>query len=242
MKKILLLAVGLAGAASAATAADLPYKAPLTPFVPAAANWTGCYIGGHIGGGASWTRFRTTSNAGPFGDFTVGDGFDNPASGFIGGGQAGCNYQMGRYVFGIEGTYTAADIKGSYDTTAFNPASPDFFTHRITDIATVVGRFGLAFDQWHFYTKLGWAGARNTASVSDPVTPGGGSDAHWHNGATIGSGTEYAITRNWIAGIETNYYRFESKSYELGGAPGLDTFSVRPRDVWSVVGRLNYKF
>src|SRR5262245_49214508 len=113
MKNVLLSAAVLMAAASVATAADLPIsKAPLTPFMPAAANWTGCYVGGHVGGGWSWTSFRTTANTSAFGDFTVGDGFDNPGAGYVGGGQVGCNYQMGRLVYGIEGTYAASDIKG----------------------------------------------------------------------------------------------------------------------------------
>ncbi len=240
MKKLVLSAAVLMTSASVAAAADLPYRAPLTPFMPAAANWSGCYVGGHVGGGWSWTTFRTTANTSAFGDFGVGDGFDNPAAGYVAGGQVGCNYQMGRMVYGIEGSYAASDIKGTY-TSAFG-TDPDTYTHRITSIATVTGRFGMAFDQWLFYTKLGWAGAWNKVSVVDSTIPGVGADAHWHNGVTIGSGTEYAITRNWIVGFESSYYRFESKSYELGDASGLYTFNVRPRDVWTAVGRLSYKF
>lgn len=67
-------------------------------------------------------------------------------------------------------------------------------------------------------------------------------DHNWHNGFTVGSGVDYALTPNWIVGFETNYYRFESKTYELGGGAGLYTFNSRPKDVYTFLGRLSYKF
>jgi outer membrane immunogenic protein len=243
LKKALLRTVGLAAlAAVPAFGADLRppvYKGPL-PAAPVW-SWTGCYIGGHIGGGYAWTESTNTFNTTAFGDFFPGQGYANHSSGVVGGGHLGCNYQVARMVIGIEGTYSAADIKRDY-------ASPfgggdDVYTNRITAIATVVGRLGWAFDNWLFYSKAGWAGARATLSVVDNIAPiGAGSDSHWHNGFTVGSGLEYAFTPNWIAGFETNYYRFESKSYEIGGNAGFYTFDSRPRDVYTFLGRLSFKF
>ena len=50
MKKTLLAIVAIAGLAAPAMAADMPvkYKAPPPP--PVYFSWTGCYVGGHIGG------------------------------------------------------------------------------------------------------------------------------------------------------------------------------------------------
>jgi outer membrane immunogenic protein len=70
---------------------------------------------------------------------------------------------------------------------------------------------------------------------------GAGSASNWHNGFTLGSGIDYAFTRNWILGFESNYYRFESQTYEIGGGAGLYTFNSRPRDVFTYVGRLTWK-
>src|SRR5215470_1656425 len=67
------MAAGIAGAA------DLPAKAPAMAPI-ALYNWTGCYIGGQIGG--------------VFGDDTttnrVGETISHHPSGFAGGGQIGC--------------------------------------------------------------------------------------------------------------------------------------------------------
>jgi outer membrane immunogenic protein len=224
-------------------AADLSapiYKALPPPPAPAF-SWSGCYIGGTVGGGYAWTQNTNTVNTTAFGDFGPTQGFAQPTSGFAGGGQLGCNYQISRFVVGIEGSYLGANIKGDYNS-PFG-GRDDVYTNKIDTIATVVARFGWAFDNWLYYTKIGWAGAHAKLSVADGIAPvGAGSASNWHNGFTIGSGVEYAVTRNWILGFESNYYRFESKSYEIGGGNGFYTFDSRPRDVYSFLGRLSFKF
>jgi outer membrane immunogenic protein len=86
MKKALLssAAVGAFVTTSlAAFAADLPGKAPAIAPI-AVYNWTGCYIGGHIGG--AFTD-DTATNA-------LGASRSHNSSGFVGGGQIGCDYQF----------------------------------------------------------------------------------------------------------------------------------------------------
>jgi outer membrane immunogenic protein len=244
MRKLVLSSVAIAAVfAQPSFAADLApapvYRAaPLTPVF----MWSGCYVGAEVGGGMAWTQSTNLVNSTAFGDFTPGQGFANPASGVIGGGHVGCNYQYARMVLGIEVSYDGADISRDY-ASPFGGAD-DVYRTRINGVATVAGRFGWAFDSWLFYTKLGWAGAHASLSVVDNVPPavGAGSASNWHNGATIGTGTEVAIDRNWIVGFESNYYRFESKTYELGGGAALYTFRTRPRDVFSYLARVSWKF
>ena len=245
MKKLLLsgaaFAALIAGPA-VAVAADLSrpiYKA-LPPPMPMF-SWTGCYIGGSVGGGYAWTENTNAVNTTAFGDFGPGQGYANHASGFAGGGQLGCNYQVSNFVIGVEGSYLGASIKSDY-VSPFG-GGDDVYTNKIDGIASVAARFGWAFDNWLFYTKAGWAAAHAKLSVVDGIAPAGaGSASNWHNGFTVGTGTEYAFTPNWIVGFETNYYRFESKSYEIGGGAGLYTFNSRPRDMYTFLGRLSYKF
>ncbi|ABA03999.1 possible outer membrane protein [Nitrobacter winogradskyi Nb-255] len=91
MKKILLITAAVLVSVPAASAADLaprPYtKAP--PYVPAPIyNWTGFYLGGHIGGAFSNGR----------------DGV------FLGGVQSGWDLQFApNWVFGLEGSYSFLD-------------------------------------------------------------------------------------------------------------------------------------
>src|SRR4051812_27209500 len=51
MKKILLATVALTALAAQAMAADMPVKAPAYKAPPPAVfSWTGCYVGGNVGG------------------------------------------------------------------------------------------------------------------------------------------------------------------------------------------------
>ena len=65
MKKILLAGVALSAlVAGPAMAADLPVRAPAyksPPPVITYYSWTGCYVGGHVGG--VWVTKDWTANA-----------------------------------------------------------------------------------------------------------------------------------------------------------------------------------
>ena len=101
-----LMSVG----AVAAQAADLPTRkeAPAPVFVPPPFTWTGFYIGLNAGGiFSSGSRSLTIvdPNAGIDGAFLNGaspGGLGSGSDGFIGGGQAGYNWQTGAFVFGVE--------------------------------------------------------------------------------------------------------------------------------------------
>jgi outer membrane immunogenic protein len=132
MKKILLAALATVALASPTFSADLPAqpytKAPVA--VPVTTyNWTGCYVGGN--GGYAWNRggssYRDTNTAadpingipGPTGIGFVTAVFipaptSTGSSGWIGGGEVGCNWQMNsRIVLGFEADIDALHASGS---------------------------------------------------------------------------------------------------------------------------------
>ena len=93
------------GAAAPANAADirLPVKAAPPAYVHTYYNWTGFYLGGHVGYG--WADFSGT-------DPLLGAvSSSTTANGLIYGGQVGFNYQLGSWVFGIEGEFSFGDVK-----------------------------------------------------------------------------------------------------------------------------------
>ena len=106
-----LFAATLVAATSAAWAADLPSAPPPQAparYVPAVApvyNWSGIYIG--INGGYA---FGSTDWSSP-GAGIVGTGTFNTNGGLV-GGTAGFNFQSGQIVYGIEGDWDWAQIKG----------------------------------------------------------------------------------------------------------------------------------
>src|SRR5262245_40881874 len=95
MKKFLFSVatlVALAGPAVAADMAPRPYtKAPPAPTVPAIVyNWTGFYIGGHVGG-----------------DFAGNNSLAGNNGRFLGGVQGGFDYQFTpNFVGGFEAEYS----------------------------------------------------------------------------------------------------------------------------------------
>lgn len=247
MKKIALAAAATLMFAGAASAADMParaYKAP--PPVVAVYNWTGFYVGGHIGG--TWTNqeWVNTANTTFFGDLGPGQGFRQRETGFIGGGHVGYNWQASNFVFGLEGSLDGLSTEGSLRNNVFGVGLDDVFSWRTNWMASVVGRLGVAFNNNLLYVKGGWAGVNNRLSVSDTVGAniGSGGQTIWHNGWTVGAGWEYGLTANWIIGLEYNYSAFETKSYQLNATEvgATYTFDAKPRDIQSVVGRLSYKF
>lgn len=231
------------GAASAADLGARPYtKAPA--YIEPIFNWSGFYVGGHIGG--AWTNegWINTANTTAFGDLNPGQGFRQRNSGVFGGGQIGYNWQANNFVFGLEGTISGLNNKGTVLNTVFG-AGDDQFSWRADWMATITGRAGIAVNNNLFYAKGGYAGVNNRLSVTDVLPPvvGSGSQTQWHNGWTVGAGWEYGITQNWIVGLEYDYAAFERKSYQLaGGAAGTYTFDTKPRDIQSAVVRVSYKF
>src|SRR6516165_7351807 len=98
---------------AAAQAADMGVPAPAyyPPVPPAIYDWTGIYVGGHIGGGILVDSV-SQNGVSPGGSNLAGSGDLRPA-GVIGGGQIGANYEFAPWVVGIEGTFTDSGISGS---------------------------------------------------------------------------------------------------------------------------------
>src|SRR5262245_43766681 len=130
-----------------AVAADISrpvYKAP--PPLPPAYRWTGCYIGGHVGG--LWANKEWTLAA-P--DPVTPLGSHN-ANSWIAGLQGGCDYQFyGGFVIGVQGDYAWTDASGSH----FDAVDVVTDQTRIRSIGTVTGRIGYAWDRLLGYVKGG---------------------------------------------------------------------------------------
>src|SRR5262245_27339115 len=121
MKKFLFAGVALSAlAVSPVFAADMAAR-PVYKAAPVAAiyNWTGCYIGGHVGGATAKRGLVNTVDTSTWGDLTPGQGYSVRSSGVIGGGHLGCNYQTGPVVFGVEGTFAGTSISNSFTNSAF---------------------------------------------------------------------------------------------------------------------------
>jgi outer membrane immunogenic protein len=206
------LAVTIAGSARAA---DMPLKAE-TPFA-ARFTWTGCYLGGHLGGGFAHkditdpVQLVQDSFAGAA--VTTGVTTVSPSpTGVVIGGQIGCDYQFApSWVVGIEGAASGSTMKSSSSVvlplgnpdTASVQAKTDFLT-------SVTARLGYAFDKVLVYGKGGFAmaGDRYDVSGSFAGTPFGFTGLENRIGWTAGGGVEWAFSEHWSASLEYDYYQF----------------------------------
>jgi outer membrane immunogenic protein len=198
---LLVASVSLAMAAST-FAADIPVKGPR--YAPAAGNnWTGCYAG--IQGGYAWgtSRQDNVSTGGTItGDFDVQGG--------LVGGTLGCNWQTGDWVFGVEGDYSAADIKGSAtDIAPFNPTFSS--TSKQTWLATARGRVGWNWNQTLFYLTGGAAWSDLEIVASNGIVMG--AESKTVSGWTAGGGIEYALSPQWSLKGEYLYADFGKPAF-----------------------------
>jgi outer membrane immunogenic protein len=229
----LVLAVGTALCIVSVKAADLPpppMPAPVAPvaYAPPVYNWTGFYVGGHIGGGyaaSSWTDAFTGAN----------DTF-NSGAGFLGGAQLGGNMQFNAFVLGLEGDFSWADLKGSG-----TDSIGDTINTNTQWTSTVTGRIGAAFDRLLVYGKGGLALAEDQSSLTD-FAGNTSSTSLTRTGWTAGAGLEYALTNNWSAKIEYDYLAFGSQPLNFT-TPVLGTVTSNANlNVSEVKAGLNFHF
>jgi outer membrane immunogenic protein len=226
----LLTTTSLIGFAGAASAADMgpAYKAPPAA-VPLPFSWTGFYIGAHIGGGWSDTDWPGALVGSP--------GVSYDMDGFLGGAQIGFNYQVGAWVFGIEGDVSWTDIDG-----AGTDVLGTVYSSNIDWLGSITGRLGVAWDRWLLYVKGGVAFGDGNGSVVDPLFGAFTTEDDTQVGWTLGAGVEWAFWDAWSAKLEYQYYAFDDIDLTfVGPGPtfvGLNTDT----DIHTVKFGINYRF
>jgi outer membrane immunogenic protein len=250
MKRFLMAGAAIALSAGAAVAADVsaPFKvAPVAvaPFY----SWTGCYAGIHGGGAAIRDSLASTwSDGGLF------------------GGQVGCNYQIDHLVIGVEGEGTWSGVSSTQTLQLFTPGVPaTVTTFRNQWQADVAVRFGIAYDRFFFYQKIGviWGDDQFATSNNAFLGANAISGQVTVPGLLWGLGFEYGLTPQWTAKVETDFAYFAATDMNvsctssaaapacgglgggLGGGPvqatGNGIFSTNAVAVITKLG-LNYRF
>jgi outer membrane immunogenic protein len=213
------LAVAALLTAQTAFAADLSvaplYKAP-PPATPAY-DWSGFYLG--INGGGGWGGARSDLT-GHFG-----------TSGGLAGGTAGYNWQLGRWVLGLEGDIDWSDVGGN--SSANN--CPAGCSVENKWLGTARGRVGYAFGSWLPYVTGGLA----VGDVNAGATGFSGTDST-QTGWAAGAGVEYGVSRNVSAKLE--YLRVDLGRFDCGlncGPTAPDNVGFRAN---VVRGGINFRF
>ncbi len=267
LRTVLISGLATALLSSTALAADLPTKKEAPAFVPPppVVSWTGFYIG--VNGGYAGDQYRY-----PFsGYLDDGDGdpiingsgsADLTSSGFLGGVQAGYNYQFATsWVGGIEADIDATSITGKVSVGAGGVFDGDVpwsasatakseqsylgtarlrLGYLITPQFLVFGTGGLAYAQVKTSANAGYSidGDGGAFSWSKNTT---------HTGWTAGVGAEYKINNNWSFKTEYLYVDLGTQTLLSGGGDTGDdetygySLKVHPTDNIVRAG-LNYTF
>lgn len=260
MKHAVAIGVALIALSAPAKSADMPFAA--LPMVAPAYGWTGCYVGGSMG--VAWKQGDSTSvsvvdggsGAGPAAAAgAIPTAFNSSGTSLIGGGQVGCNYQVSKWVLGIETDLsgTKLNIGKSIGTNV-----PPFFpltssaSQNMGWIGTTRGRLGMAWGNILVYATGGAAYANVSYAYTLNNTTGGGlaaigaANTATPFGWTVGTGIEVGFGA-WS--LKGEYLFYDLGNHTLNAVcttcTGLSptVFSAHYQDSGSI-GRigLNYRF
>jgi outer membrane immunogenic protein len=228
-------------------AADmLVKKAPAPKPLPL---WTGFYIGANVGFGVGHKQFYDIF--GPTPDFALDA--DARVQGWLGGLQAGYNYQINQFVFGVEGSFDWSAVKNDFPCFSFGnqrcSATAEW-------IATLTGRVGTLVGPALLYVDGGPAWTRDTiTNIAGTLAcvPAGGATvcsapgdlfvgSKIRGGYTVGGGIEYLWSPNWSIKAEYNYMNFGQFPVSLvDGGTGFFPEDIKQTIQVVKVG-FNYKF
>jgi outer membrane immunogenic protein len=271
LKGVAVVALTAVGAV-AAQAADLPTRkeAPAPIFVPPPFTWTGFYVGVNAGGiWPSGSRNASILDTNPATAAFVTAGFPgglgSQSAGFIGGGQAGYNWQTGAFVLGVETDFDGSTLSKKFNNigspfAAATGLGGDFLTvngkNSLTWLGTTRARLGFVVtpdNRLMIYATGGvaYGGGNSQFSVFD-ATHGAifsGTPSSSRVGWVIGGGAEYAVTNNITIKGEYLYADLGSTNFNTTQNIAATTFfpgvSATGKIAWNASifrAGVNYKF
>jgi len=219
VKRLLLAGVLPTVFARVGFAADLaPIMAVKAP-PPVPYDWTGFFVGGHVGyaGGTShWSAISTAAATptltGALDLFNGLDGFSGTGS-YFGGFQVGYNYLTpSRLLLGVETDVSFPNTIAGSATLASPATGVARYAEQVELSGSLRGRLGYAPGHWLFYATggLAWTYDQFTrmqiagVPAAGTAVPGTGEALYMvpRVGGTVGAGVELALPSNWTARAE----------------------------------------
>ena len=209
-------------------------------YAPSYYSWSGYYLGGQLGSMRSDIdgSFAFPPPATWEADRSVG----------IYGAQLGVQHQWGSLVLGLEADAIGTFNRG-FGSDGCHPAvscgAGLVMSGRLGNMLTIGPRIGWAMGQWMPYLTGGYA----SATVENRFSTAAGvvfeSTRHRQSGSYLGGGVDWAMSGNWMLGLEYRHYDFNSKTlvpHTPGGAAvPFDTWTLDP-SADTITLRLSYKF
>jgi high affinity Mn2+ porin len=232
MRLLFFSALALTALAGSAAAADMPVKAPPSP-AATAYDWTGVYVGGHIGyaaGSSRWSAMPTgapgPAQSGSLDLFNAFNGFSGMGS-YFEGFQAGYNYMLpSRWLFGVEADVSFPSTVTGTSTLSSAASGMASYAETVEFSGTLRGRIGyapnLGTTHWLLYATGGFAWSYDQFTRTQIAgTPAGGTavPGQVENlfvvprvGGVAGAGVELALPSHWTARLEYLFTDYGNRS------------------------------
>lgn len=218
--KIVFASAVLLSAVGGANAADLIIEDAPVAEIAAVGDWTGAYVGGHIGWVSGNVDWELVPQPGPASSYGI--------DGWLLGAQAGYNWQMDTFVLGIEGDVSLGDVTSDLDETGF-------IKRQVNWEASLRARAGVTFDAILLYATAGVAALNSTSElVFGPVD-----DTQTHIGWTVGAGIEAMVAENVSAKLEYRYSDYGTQAYEFLPSPLVSDSTITAH---SLTAGVNFHF
>jgi len=218
---IVMVAIGV----GRAFGTDGPTYKPIKAAPKAASyDWTGFYIGSHLGYATGYSRWSATEPG--LSDFTLAgsldlfkgfDGFKGTGSYYV-GLHGGYNYMFpSRFLVGIEADASFPSNVHGIGTISSDLTGVATYEEMVQWSSTVRARIGYAPGHWLFYATAGLAWTydqftRTQVIGSNSVGPSAGTVEPkfivGRRGWAAGGGIELALTSKWSARLEYLYTQF----------------------------------
>ena len=216
------IAADLMLSGAVARAADLP------PPASAAAkyDWTGTYLGGHLG--YAWGSSNWTTSAGISGSFGLAQGIDtfDEAGSFFEGLQVGYSYLLpNRFLIGVEADASfpsfqnLAGISIGGISTFASAFGRESYSETVLSSGSVRGRIGYAPGNLLFYATGGFAWTHNQQALTQLTSGTRESPQLSRFGWTVGAGVEVPVVPHWTAGLEYRFTDYGIDSTTFSAAP-----------------------
>jgi high affinity Mn2+ porin len=226
-----------------ATAADLPETMPAKALpISTAYDWTGFYLGGHIGYALGNSNFTATTTPGApsiSGSLDLFQGFDifKEQGSFFEGLQIGYNYMFqNRLVIGAEVDASFPSFQsleglsiGGSSTFLAPGIGWETYSETVLAFGTVRGRVGYAFGDWLFYATGGLAWTYDQLTLTQLATGASDSPFLWRFGWAAGAGVEFPVAPHWTARFEYLFtdYDFTSVTFPTAVQRSDSNFSLQ---------------
>src|SRR5262249_29379203 len=232
--------------AAPAMAAEVAVKAPWQAPVVQAYDWTGLYVGAHLGYAWGRSNWSAPPNLSSSLDFDQSSDIFSGAGSYFGGLQIGYDYMLPNRV-GLGAPLDASfpgfprhDIslggRSIFSTPAIGLAS---YTENVLHFGTLRGRVGYAPDNWLFYGTGGFAWTYDQLRLTQLADGTTHSPFLWRLGWGAGLGVEYAFAPNWTANVEYLFTKYGNSSVMFPNA-GLQFTS--DLSLQQARASLNYRF